>query len=262
MKKISFAKALSLVVLVVSVLILSTGFTFAQAGFVRGDVDSDGEVTPADSRLALRHSVGLVVLKNQNLDAADYDLNGVVDPADARWILRKSANLDDTITETQTTIPETTQLTGTGSWSKAYMTYFSSEEGGGENLDTSLVSRVLIWSGGRVVPNYSKGVDIGPDNIVTFYGFNILGTTNRRILPMGSVVEYRVAGRYFQGVVLDNNGDNMAGRSLVTMDHLFIKSSQGERFMNSLINSWEYLPICEYRIIGRINTSTGEVTPQ
>lgn len=253
MKKISFAKAVLLIVLVVSTLISQTAFTFAQPRFIRGDVNSDGNITPEDSRLVLRYSVGLVILTQQNLDAADYDLNGSVDPADARWILRKSANLDDTIT---------TQLIGTGSWNRAYMTYFSSEEGGGENFDTSLVSRVLVWSNGRIVPNYSKGVNLGSNNIVTYYGFNILGTTNRSILPMGSVVEYRVAGKYFQGVVLDNNGDNMAGRSLVTMDHLFIKSSDGERFIDSLISSWEYLPICEYRIIGKINTSTGAVFSQ
>ena len=169
-----------------------------------------------------------------------------------------------TQTTTPTTEPETTQLTGTGSWSKAYMTYFSSEEGGGENFSTSYVSNVLKWSNGTIVPNYSKGFDTDPNNnnIVTFYGYNVLGTTNRRLLPMGSVVEYKVAGKYFQGVVLDNNGDNMGGRSLVTMDHLFIRSSDGEKFINSLISSWEYLPICEFRIIGKINTSTGEVIKQ
>ena len=57
-----------------------------------GDADGDGQVTPADARLALRASVGLETL--QDRAAADVDGDGRVSSSDARIILRVAVGLD------------------------------------------------------------------------------------------------------------------------------------------------------------------------
>ncbi|MBQ6065628.1 MAG: InlB B-repeat-containing protein [Clostridia bacterium] len=62
-----------------------------------GDVDNDGQITPADARLALRVSVKLekeIVEGTAAYKAADVDKDGDVTPADARTILRVSVNLE------------------------------------------------------------------------------------------------------------------------------------------------------------------------
>ena len=61
----------------------------------KGDVDADGVVTAADARLALRFSVGLEELDEEQVTCADYDENGTVTAADARAILRLSVGLTD-----------------------------------------------------------------------------------------------------------------------------------------------------------------------
>lgn len=53
-----------------------------------GDVDGDGKVTAADSRLALRASVGLEKLNAEQKEAADVDGDGKITSADSRDILK------------------------------------------------------------------------------------------------------------------------------------------------------------------------------
>ena len=65
-----------------------------------GDVDGSGEITPADARLALRISLGLmkdgsVDMTDDMVARADADGKDGVQPADARLILRKSLGLVD-----------------------------------------------------------------------------------------------------------------------------------------------------------------------
>ena len=63
---------------------------------VLGDVDADGNLTPADARLALRASVGLEKTMTPGSVAyvtADADCGGTVEPEDARLILRAAINL-------------------------------------------------------------------------------------------------------------------------------------------------------------------------
>ena len=62
---------------------------------MRGDVDGDGSVTPADARLALRASVRLEIYGEGTpaAIAADYDADGAITSADARLILRRSVGL-------------------------------------------------------------------------------------------------------------------------------------------------------------------------
>ena len=69
-------------------------------GILYGDVDGNGNIEPADARLALRISLGL--MKDGNVDMtdemvarADVDGKDDVQPADARLILRKSLGLTD-----------------------------------------------------------------------------------------------------------------------------------------------------------------------
>lgn len=70
-----------------------------------GDVNLDGIVTPADARLALRHSAGLLTLTRVRRDNADVNgkakdgINGV-SAADARLILRYAAKLEKELVRT------------------------------------------------------------------------------------------------------------------------------------------------------------------
>lgn len=59
-----------------------------------GDVDLDGTITAADSRLALRNSVNMEVLSELQFILADVDETGAVMPSDARTILRASIGLE------------------------------------------------------------------------------------------------------------------------------------------------------------------------
>ena len=59
-----------------------------------GDLDGDGEITPADARIALRVSVKLDELDETLTDFADTDRDGAVTSADARTILRVSVKLE------------------------------------------------------------------------------------------------------------------------------------------------------------------------
>ncbi len=68
--------------------------------FTIGDVDGSGEIEPADARLALRISLGLMtdgetVMTDEMVARADVDGKDGVQPADARLILRKSLGLVD-----------------------------------------------------------------------------------------------------------------------------------------------------------------------
>ncbi len=62
---------------------------------LRGDVNMDGSVTPADARLALRVAVGLDRVTPITKAAADLDGDVYVSPADARLILRTSVGLEE-----------------------------------------------------------------------------------------------------------------------------------------------------------------------
>lgn len=59
-----------------------------------GDINYDGKITAADSRLALRAAVGLIQLTGDDLTAADVDKNGKVGTGDARLILRWAIGAD------------------------------------------------------------------------------------------------------------------------------------------------------------------------
>lgn len=59
-----------------------------------GDVDGDGKITANDGRAALRVSVGLETLTEEQKKAADLDGDGQITAGDAREILRKSVGLD------------------------------------------------------------------------------------------------------------------------------------------------------------------------
>lgn len=63
--------------------------------FVLGDVDGDGKVTAEDARLALRAALGLEILTEDQLKAADFDKDGEITAADARLILRESLGLEE-----------------------------------------------------------------------------------------------------------------------------------------------------------------------
>lgn len=63
---------------------------------VLGDVNSDGKVTAADARLALRASVGLETIKEDDEKYKAADINGKgISASDARLILRMSVGLEE-----------------------------------------------------------------------------------------------------------------------------------------------------------------------
>ena len=64
---------------------------------MKGDVNSDGQITAVDARLVLRHSASLENLTDSNLVAADVNNDNKVTALDARYILRYSARIDNTL---------------------------------------------------------------------------------------------------------------------------------------------------------------------
>lgn len=62
---------------------------------VMGDADSNGKITPADARAALRIAARLDESTDNQKSALDLDGNGKVSPGEARQILRFAARLDD-----------------------------------------------------------------------------------------------------------------------------------------------------------------------
>ena len=65
--------------------------------FLRGDADSDGDITSADARLALRRAVEIETYAEGSAEyrACDANGDGEVTAADARLILRKAVGLTD-----------------------------------------------------------------------------------------------------------------------------------------------------------------------
>ena len=63
--------------------------------YILGDVDGNGYIEAADARLALRASVGLETLSDEQTVIADVDGSGEVESDDARLILRASVGLED-----------------------------------------------------------------------------------------------------------------------------------------------------------------------
>ncbi len=68
--------------------------TYASYNVLAGDVDGDMEVTAADARLTLRHTVSLEQIAEEYLLNADFNNDGSIEAEDARLILRKAVNLD------------------------------------------------------------------------------------------------------------------------------------------------------------------------
>ena len=62
--------------------------------YMSGDVNLDGRITAADSRIILRASAKLEQLSDSQLIIADIDANGKVTASDACIVLRISAKLD------------------------------------------------------------------------------------------------------------------------------------------------------------------------
>lgn len=62
---------------------------------LKGDVDSDGNVTARDARLVLRYSASLEKLSDNGVAAADVNDDGKVNAFDARCILRYAAKIEN-----------------------------------------------------------------------------------------------------------------------------------------------------------------------
>ncbi len=75
-----------------------------------GDVDLDGEISSADARLILRHSVGLCNTCIACSDLGDIDLDGEIKSADARLLLRAAVSLEDTATWGKRTLDENNHI--------------------------------------------------------------------------------------------------------------------------------------------------------
>ena len=67
----------------------------AQETYLLGDVDTDGNITSADARLALRYAVKLDEYDDDQKLLADADKDGKLTSADARLILRVAVKLED-----------------------------------------------------------------------------------------------------------------------------------------------------------------------
>ncbi len=248
MKKFSIILRTGTLLLILTIFMNLEVFA-ASTSPIKGDVNLDGVVTAEDARTILRYSCRLCDLRDYQINRADMDKDGKVTSGDARLALRRATMLDQ-----NNYLDEENII-----WTNTYITVFFPYEGGGENYNTAVVEQIVVSGQYGAIPNYSKHVAIGDEGIVTYYGYNVLGTTNRRVFPLKSVIEYKMGGKLFYGVILDHNGDNMAGRRYVTLDHLFCSTTAGREFINKYTFN-NYLPVSEARIIGKMNTSTGEVT--
>lgn len=61
---------------------------------MKGDLDDDGQITPADARIVLRAAVGLDKLTDSQKTIADINRDGMITPSDARSVLRCAVGLD------------------------------------------------------------------------------------------------------------------------------------------------------------------------
>lgn len=68
--------------------------SFVDVSVLRGDADGDGEVSPGDARLILRHSLSLEKISAKLLNNADIDGDGEISSSDARRALRISTSLE------------------------------------------------------------------------------------------------------------------------------------------------------------------------
>lgn len=75
-------------------LVLITFITTNSYGFAYGDVDFDGKVTAADSRLILGASTNSTKLSTSQKKLADINRDGKVTSADARLALRTSVGTE------------------------------------------------------------------------------------------------------------------------------------------------------------------------
>ena len=66
----------------------------AEEEFLLGDINLDGKITASDARLALRYSVKLDTLTNEQKVAANVNRDKTINAADARTILRASVDLE------------------------------------------------------------------------------------------------------------------------------------------------------------------------
>lgn len=81
--------------LICVICILMCSFSFSAGAVKIGDVDADGKVTAGDARLALRYSVRLEKLTDDEIFRADINSDGMILASDARTILRISVGLDE-----------------------------------------------------------------------------------------------------------------------------------------------------------------------
>lgn len=89
MKKHFLSALTAVLLMIITVCTLTTANAAAL-----GDVDGDGKISAADARLALRASVNLEKLTDEQFKAADVNFDGVITAADARTTLRASVNLE------------------------------------------------------------------------------------------------------------------------------------------------------------------------
>ena len=89
--------------LIAAMLFTAAVIPAAASGYALGDVDRNGQLEPADARLALRASLKLDTVDEEQMVLADADANGKVDSADARLILRASLGLDTIHTHSYST---------------------------------------------------------------------------------------------------------------------------------------------------------------
>lgn len=91
----SFFKMPMLVVVLFSAIMLFAVNANAEKVYLLGDVDTDGTISSADARQALRYAVKLDEYDNGQLLLADADKDGKLTSSDARLILRVAVRLDD-----------------------------------------------------------------------------------------------------------------------------------------------------------------------
>ena len=173
--------------LFLAVILCSTFLQTTAFAALKGDVDGDGSVTPADARIALRVSVGLDTLTTDQKQLADADGDGTISSADARLILRAAVGLenlngdefDDIGTNPDPDAPSRVRLVHTKD-------YYIDFEDGVWTSATELILRIRVGNTSKR-PLYFLFDNFAVNNLILDGSYYIEGVESEGIVEPGEV---------------------------------------------------------------------------
>ncbi|MFZ2769743.1 MAG: dockerin type I domain-containing protein, partial [Minisyncoccia bacterium] len=178
-----------------------------QTTYKIGDVNGDGSVTCADSKMVADYSVGLTKLTAEEKSRADVNGDGAVNIIDAQQIVRNFGLNCSTTTSTPVNLKLVSNVTGnTGTLISASIAGYAT------NSDVSYWKLNIACEDGAVISNYSGSNVCGTEN--TYYRYNMSNSGNDYImitsfgLKNTSSLQRNIV---FSLVAYDGNNNNIGG---------------------------------------------------